>query len=153
MNTYLKEALESDVALLQGLIKMDDSITYNTTNLQLRSLEAFLDELGYVFEEEGDDCILHIRNEDKGNGNPDYMSFNYAVELFNGVELTEHKDWYTSKCGNFIFTEQECLAAEATKYIASVKLQRCTNSYLGVQCQSHLVTFTNKKVGELTCNN
>ena len=138
MSNEVLEVLKADAAVIKCVIDEFDRLVIDTSELQLQNLCAFLQELGYVIT---DGETLHIQNEDKGNGNPDFISFNLAVQLFNQLQIKISCGWVYSHCKTVAFTEQEWDNALSTKVIDKVKLQRCHHSYSGIQCHDHYVTF------------
>jgi hypothetical protein len=133
--------IKCEIQRLLGMSSLCDTI-FSTTDLQLDCLDLFLSKLGYIFVWEQE--AWHIINDDPDNGNPMYMSFKTALQLYNGCLMKKRNNWVSTMDDQFYFTEEEMIAARDSKFIRKIKLQRVKDCDEGIKCTSHLVEFTNK---------
>ena len=113
----------------------------DTKDLQLLSLNLFLERIGYHLVEAPDKHILHITKTDTCYRiNPQYMSLNQAVSLYNGYTKWSKKGEYYVLDGRFIFSIEDFDKAYADKVIKKVYLQRVQGKE-GLMVQSNWIMF------------
>jgi hypothetical protein len=109
----------------------------DTRELQLLALNLFLEDIGYrlVYS---DGVILHVKKyDDCYRINPQYMSLNQAVSLYNGYTKWKVKGkWYIIE--GFIFDREAFDKAEENRIISKVYLQRTKGL---IKVQSNWIRF------------
>ena len=113
----------------------------DTKDLQLLSLNLFLERIGYHLVEAPERHILHITKTDTCyRTNPQYMSLNQAVSIYNGCAKWRKEGEYYVLDGRFIFSIEDFDKAYADKVIKKVYLQRVQGKE-GLRVQSNWIMF------------
>lgn len=117
----------------------------DTAKLQLRSLEVFMNALGYKKADSYfDDCInfYSILYENRHRAT---IAFNTAVKLHNGQLL----DWHGERFRDpFAVDAYKMRVARASRIIYKCKLQYCKKTKL-IICQDHNVAFVDPAYEQL----
>ena len=116
-----------------------------TDKLQLRSLEAFAEALGYAKAMWYFDDCLNFYSLFPENKHRKTISFNTMVRLYNGHFMECHGKYFNEP---FTVDAYRMRVAQASKIVWKVKLQYCKKTKR-IICQDHNVAFVDPQYEQL----
>lgn len=126
----------------------EDMVNYqiiDTSKLQLRSLEAFMNALGYRIPMWCFHDRINFYSIAPENRHRSTISFNTAVRMHNGGLL----DWHGARFRDpFAMDTYKMKVAQASKIVYHAKLQYCKKTKR-IICQDHNVAFVDPAYEQL----